>query len=99
VGPLLMGSAYFMLKDYSRALTVLQGYVSRVPGAVFGHSFLAATYAQLGQLDRARAEAAELLRLLPGYTISGTARRLVTFKRPTDEKHLFDALRKAGLPE
>ena len=97
--PLLMGSAYFMLKDYSRALTVLQGYVSRVPGAVFGHSFLAATYAQLGQLDRARAEAAELLRLLPGYTISGTTRRLAAFKRPSDEKRFFDALRRAGLPE
>jgi predicted Zn-dependent protease len=94
-----MAVAYFMLEDYSRALGILQGYVSRVPGAAFGHSFLAATHAQLGQLDEARAEAAELLRLLPGYTISGTARRLATFKRPTDEKHFFDALRKAGLPE
>jgi len=94
-----MAAAHFMLKDYSRALAILKDYVYRVPGAAFGHSLLAATHAQLGQLDEARAEAAELLRLLPGYTISGTARRLVTFKRPTDEKHLFDALRKAGLPE
>ena len=94
-----MAAAYFMLKDYSRALTILQDYVSRVPGAAFGHSFLAGTHAQLGQLNEARAEAAELLRLSPGYTISGTARRLAAFKRPTDEKHFFDALRKAGLPE
>jgi adenylate cyclase len=94
-----MAAAYFMIKDYSRALAILQDYVSRVPGAAFGHSFLAATHAQLGQLDEARAEAAELLRLRPGYTISCTARRLAAFKRPTDEKHFFNALRKAGLPE
>src|SRR5262245_37087570 len=95
----MMAAAYFMLKDYSRALAILQDYVYRVPGAAFGRSLLAATHAQLGQLDAARAEAAELLRLRPGYTISGTARRLATFKRRTDEKHFFDALRKAGLPE
>jgi adenylate cyclase len=95
----LMGAAYFVLKDYQRALAILQDYVSRVPGAAFGHSLLAATHAQLGRLDEARAEAAELLRLRPGYTISGTARRLAAFKRPPDEKHFFDALRKAGVPE
>jgi adenylate cyclase len=94
-----MAAAYFMLKDYSRALAILRDYVYRVPGAAFGHAWLAATYAQLGRLDEARAQAAELLRLRPGYTISGTARRLATFKRPTDEKHFFDALKKAGLPK
>jgi tetratricopeptide (TPR) repeat protein len=61
----LMGAAYFVLKDYQRALAILQDYVSRVPGAAFGHSLLAATHAQLGRLDEARAEAAELLRLRP----------------------------------
>jgi predicted Zn-dependent protease len=88
-----------MLKDYSRALAILQDYVSQVPGAAFGHSFLAATYAQLGQLEMARTEAAEVLRMLPGYTISGTAQRLAVFRHQRDVKHLFDALRKAGLPE
>jgi predicted Zn-dependent protease len=94
-----MAAAHFMLKDYSRALAILKDYVYRVPGAAFGHTWLAATYAQLDQLDEASAETAELLRLRPGYTISGTARHLATFKRPTDAKHFFDALRKAGLPE
>jgi len=97
--PFTMAAAYFMLKDYSTALAILQDYVSRVPGAAFGHSLLAATHAQLGQLEEARAEATELLRLRPGYTISETTRRLAVFRRPTDANHFFDALRKAGLPE
>ena len=39
-----------------------------------GHVWLAATYAQLGQLEEARAEAAEVLRIDPKYTIDGTTR-------------------------
>jgi adenylate cyclase len=56
-------------------------------------------YAQLGQLENARAEAAEVLRINPKYTIDGTQRQLSVFKRSEDAKHFFDGLRKAGLPE
>jgi len=93
-----VGAAHFMLDEYSDALALLRDYVSRVPQAAFGHLWLAATCAQLGQLDEARAEMAELLRLRPGYTI-GAARRLAGFKHAKDDKHFFVALRRAGLPE
>jgi len=93
-----VGVAHFMLEEYSEALALLRDYASRVPQAAFGHLWLAATCAQLGQLDEARAEMAELLRLRPGYTI-GAARRLAGFKHAKDNKHFFDALREAGLPE
>ena len=69
----------------------LEGFVS--------HIWLAANLAQLGRLDEARAEAAEVLRLDPKYTIDGTQRRLALNKRPEDTEHLLDGLRKAGLPE
>jgi adenylate cyclase len=62
-------------------------------------AWLAATYAQLGRLEEARAEAAEVLRLQPNYTIAGMTRPIAAFKDPKDDKHFFDALRKAGLPE
>jgi hypothetical protein len=51
------------------------------------------TYAQLGQMERAPVEAAEVLRVQPNYTTPGTARRLAELK---DDKHCFDDLRKAG---
>jgi len=69
-----------------------------VPLAAFGHAWLAAAHAQLGQLDEARAAVAELLRLQPGSTI-GKRRRIAPFKHAKDDKHFFDALRKAGLPD
>jgi adenylate cyclase len=98
VASCFVGYAYFMLGDYSRALRVLQDFVFRVPLAAFGHAWLAAAHAQLGQLDEARAAVAELLRLQPGSTI-GKRRRIAPFKHAKDDKHFFDALRKAGLPD
>jgi adenylate cyclase len=62
-------------------------------------SSLLSPYAQLGQHEEARAVVAEVLRLQPNYTITGTARRIIAFKHTKDDKHFFDGLRKAGLPE
>jgi adenylate cyclase len=94
-----LGMAWYFLKEYSEALPLLREFASRVPNLSQGHIWLAANLAQLGQLDEARAEAAEVLRLDPKYTIDGTQRRLALFKRPEDTEHLLDGLRKAGLPE
>lgn len=62
------------------------------------HAWLAATYAQLGQLDDARAEAAAVLRLQANYTITGTAMALQSLKSANDAMHYFEGLRKAGCP-
>ena len=94
-----LGLARYMLKEYSQALPPLREWTSRAPNLMLGHLWLAASLAQLGQLDEARAEAAEALRIDPNYTIDGTQRRLAIYKRPEDAEHLFDGLRKAGLPE
>ena len=70
-------------------------------GAKFswGSRMAAATYAQLGKLDDARHEAAEVIRILPNYTIEGTTPARV-FKYAADAaEHFIDGLRKAGLPE
>ena len=97
--PRVLGLARYMLKAYSEALPPLRECTSRAPDMSLGHVVLAATLAQLGQLDEARAAAAEVLRTDPKYTIDGKQRRLARFKRPEDVEHLFDGLRKAGLPE
>ena len=94
-----VGWAFYMLKQYKRALPILQDCVTGSPRFRSGHVFLAATYARLGQRNKARAEAFEVLRLQPNYTIAGTARRIVAFKSAKDDKHFFEGLRMAGLPE
>ena len=95
----VLGLARYMLKEYSQALPPLRDCVSRASGVREGHMWLAANLAQLERLDEARAEAAEVLRIDPKFTIDGTQRRLFLHKRPEDAEHFFDGLRKAGLPE
>jgi adenylate cyclase len=94
-----LGLARYMLREYAEALPPLHECTLRAPDISLGHVALTATLAQLGQLDEAHAAAAEVLRIDPKYTIDGTQRRLARFKRPEDVEHLFDGLRKAGLPE
>jgi adenylate cyclase len=59
---------------------------------------LACAYSQLGQLEEARAEAAEVLRINPGFTIQ-SYKRIVVHKDPKDVERRIDGMRKAGLPE
>jgi len=49
-------------------------------------------------MEDARAEIAEVLRLLPCYTM-GVAKYLLPFKRPQDAEHVLGGLRLAGMPE
>jgi adenylate cyclase len=95
----VLGLARYLLKEYAQALPPLRDCVSRAPDVRDGHVWLAANLAQLGRLDESRAEAAEVLRIDPKFTIDGTSRRLFLYKRPEDAEHIFDGLRKAGLPE
>ena len=101
VVPALLGFARYVLKEYSEALPLLRECTSRAPNFRIGHVWLAANLAQLGRLDEARAEAAEVLRIDPKFTIDGTERRLAPHEGPGwgGAEHLFDGLRKAGLPE
>jgi adenylate cyclase len=96
--PLMAGEAFYMLGQYHEALHWLRDAIGRTPNHQYGHAWLAATYAQLGQLANARAEAAEVSRINPKYSIK-THERTAVFKRAEDTENLVDGLRKAGLPE
>ena len=93
-----LGLAYYMLKRYDDALPLLRDFVSLAPNHPPGHLWLASTYAQMGELEQARAEAAEVLRIDPSWSIR-KFEPLGPFRRPEDAMHFFDGMRKAGLPE
>jgi adenylate cyclase len=97
--PLITGQAYYLLKQYHDAKHWLREAIGRAPNHQYGHAWLAATYAQLGQLEDAHAEAAEVLRVNAKYTIGGTQKRVSILKRAEDIEHMVIGLRRAGLPE
>ena len=90
--------AHYMLKHYGEAARLARECVSRLPDVQWPRLWLAAACAQSGQLEEARAEAAEVLRINPAFTIE-RYKRIVVFKDPNDTEHRLDGLRKAGLPE
>jgi tetratricopeptide (TPR) repeat protein len=93
-----MGLAHYMLKRYGEAVRLCREFAARVPNYQWSHVWLASAYAQSGQLERARAEAAEVMRINPGFTIE-SAKRVIVYKDPEDVEHRLDGMRKAGLPE
>jgi adenylate cyclase len=93
------GFANYMLGRYEPAAASLVEAAGRAPKQRHIRQWLTATYAQLGQLPAARDEAAALLHLEPEFTIKGIATIFSPFRRQRDAEHLFDGLRKAGLPD
>jgi adenylate cyclase len=94
----VMGGANYMLKRYGEAVHWYRESASRLPSLQFPHLGLAPAYAQSGRLEDARAEAAQVLRINPGFTIEGW-KRIAVYKDPKDLRHHIDGLREAGLPE
>ena len=69
--------------------------ISEFPG---GHRILAASCAQLGRIEDARAALEEAARIMPDATIGSLSIQL-PFKDPAHLDRYMEGLRKAGLPE
>ena len=68
---------------------------SRYPNTVGAHSTLVVDYTELGREDEARAEAAEVLRISPEFSVDASMQ--IPFKDPAWRKRYYADLRKAGL--
>jgi TolB-like protein len=91
-----LGLAYFAKGDYQTALEHLKREPNLEP--MYTLTFLAATYAELGQTDEARATVAKILDANPAVTLS-VIRTAWPFRNEADTERLIGALRKAGLPD
>jgi adenylate cyclase len=99
LAPHWLGLAHFTLGQYGDALAALSECALRAPNYGAGHLWLAATYARMGQIEAARAEAGKVLTLDPGFTIERVAKSTIAFKHKEAEENCFEAMRLAGLPE
>jgi adenylate cyclase len=96
----IVGLANYSLKRYAEAARLFRETILRFPNHQMYRLWLASAYAQMGQLEGARKETMEVLRINPGFTIEGyRPMLLVLCKNAEDVEHRLDGLRKAGLPE
>lgn len=89
-----LGLAYYHAGQYEEAITTLKPLLHL--GWYSVSLRLAASYAQLGRMDEARAQAAEVLKIKPDFSIA-TFNKTQIYKNSTDLEHYLDGLRKAGL--
>jgi adenylate cyclase len=90
------GNALQMTERFEEAVSAYRKVIQRAPNYIWGHLMLAATYSKMGREKEARAEAAEVLRINPKFSLDFLAKTTV-YKEQSVRENLLNALRKAGL--
>ena len=91
-----VGAAYYLAGRPEEAITPLKQYLTRYPNILGAHLDLAAVYSELGREAGARAEAAEVLRINPKFSLEVHKER-VPIKDAATLERVYAALQKAGL--
>jgi adenylate cyclase len=79
------------------AVATFKKSVERAPNWIWPHAHLAVTYSLMGMDQEARAEAAEVLRINPRFSIEWVAK--TTAYDQARMIKVYNAMRKAGLPD
>jgi TolB-like protein/Flp pilus assembly protein TadD len=92
--------AYFLSDKYEEGIEAARQAVRIQPKNVIARRVLVVCYAMAGREEEARAQASEVLRLDPDFSVSEQKLRVgSSIKNKNQAKKYYDALRKAGLPE
>jgi TolB-like protein/predicted Zn-dependent protease len=91
-----VGAAYYLAGRTEEAIAPLKQYLTHYPNILGAHLTLAAVYSELGREAETRAEAAEVLRINPQFSLAVHKQR-VPIKDPAMLERHIAALRKAGL--
>ncbi len=84
-------------RDYEAALEWGEKSVERYPDFVMSHLLLASIFGHLGRISEAKSAIERSVRIQPELVKDRSYLKL--FRDAGDREHLFDGLRKAGLPE
>ncbi|MGD8382363.1 MAG: tetratricopeptide repeat protein, partial [Syntrophobacterales bacterium] len=91
-----LGLAYRDSGQYEEAILAYKKAIYIQPTLLFAHLGLAASYVYLGREEEAHTEAAEVLKIDPGFSLERYA-KILPYKNKADTDRYVDALRKAGL--
>jgi adenylate cyclase len=91
-----LGNALGSTGRFEEAVSAYTRALQRSPDSLLSHVFLTATYIMMGREREARAEAAEVLRINPKFSVDYFAKTL-SYKDQKVTTNLINALHKAGL--
>jgi adenylate cyclase len=92
----VLGRAQFMIGHYDESIETWKKALQRNPDYLPAHAFLAACYSSLGRDAEASAEAKEVLRIDPKFSVESHA-KILPYKNKADIEKEVAAFRKAGL--
>jgi len=93
---LIEGLAYTYLGRYEEAIPVFKEDLAHRPNDLIAHEWLAACYIGVGRVDDARAEAAEVMRISPGFSLEYQKQMSIVEKGPMLDRN-YAYMAKAGL--
>jgi adenylate cyclase len=93
-----LGLAHGFMGQYEEAITWCVKAIRQEPNSLLAQLFMTQVYSWSGRDEEARAQAAEVLRISPKFSLKKWEKK-VTYKKETDREKILSALRKAGLPE
>jgi adenylate cyclase len=93
----MLGHALRNAGRFEEAVSVYKKGIQRAPDYVIAHLGLVTTYSFMGREKEARAEAKEVLRINPKFSLIRFANTTLAFKDQQVNDKLIDAMRKAGL--
>jgi adenylate cyclase len=91
-----LGLAYAWTGQYDEAIKWCEKAVSQQPDDIFARIMMTTVYSWSGQDEKARAEADEVLRINPKFSVEKYAEK-IKYKNQDDKDRVIEALRKAGL--
>jgi adenylate cyclase len=94
----VLGRVYFNVGMHEEAITAHKMALRLKPDNLFAHIGLAASYSASGRKEEARAEAEEVLRINPRFSVENFI-KAAPYKNSADRELLVSALLKAGLPK
>jgi adenylate cyclase len=89
--------AHVWIQDYEKALVLAKTGIATRPKSLAPRRILIVALVEMGRLDEAKQEVAELLSIRPDFRLSTF--RNTPFKYQADQDRYFNAMRKAGIPD
>jgi len=92
-----LGAAFRTAGRYEEAVSAYKEAIQRAPGLIPAHIGLGTTYSLMGREKEARAEAEEVLRINPKFSLDHFAKTGLFYRDQSEKDKIVNAMRKAGL--
>jgi tetratricopeptide (TPR) repeat protein len=93
----MLGNSYRFIGQYEDSIATYRRLLTFYPNSLFSHAMLACTYATIGRDLEARAEAAEVLKMDPGFSPERFVNAFLVRRNKKLIDDTLNDLRKAGL--